>query len=187
MFTVINPTWVFTTAIKNIYVRILTFVVTLTIAAIHPLKKTIKLRKLSNSKKTGFIDQVKKDYAYLISMQSLQTNKSQVKKIFRNLQTVDVIPEKLYLENKNEIDNIAEKLVNKDFPDKIESIKAREKLNNLLVNTYSYVAKSENLVDNKNLNTLGYKILSKDFEYSSETGLNLKKNSENDKDQENIF
>ena len=120
-------------------------------------------------------------------MQSLQTNKSQVKKIFRNLQTVDVIPEKLYLENKNEIDNIAEKLVNKDFPDKIESIKAREKLNNLLVNTYSYVAKSENLVDNKNLNTLGYKILSKDFEYSSETGLNLKKNSENDKDQENIF
>ena len=143
--------------------------------------------KLSNSKKTGFIDQVKKDYAYLISMQSLQTNKSQVKKIFRNLQTVDVIPENLYLENKNEIDNIAEKLANKDFSDKIESIKAREKLNNLLVNTYSYVAKSENLVDNKNLNALGYKILSKDFEYSRETGLNLKKNSENCKDQENIF
>lgn len=146
--------------------------------------------KLSNSKKTGFIDQVKKDYAYLISMQSLQTNKSQVKKIFRNLQTVDVIPEKLYLENKNKIDIIAEKLANKNFSDKIESIKAREKLNNLLVNTYSYVAKSENLVDNKNLNALGYKILSKNFEYSSETGLNLKKNNEDqedDNDHENIF
>ena len=146
--------------------------------------------KLSNSKKTGFIDQVKKDYAYLISMQSLQTNKSQVKKIFRNLQTVDVIPEKLYLENKNKIGTITEKLVNKDFSDKIESIKAREKLNNLLVNTYSYVAKSENLVDNKNLNALGYKILSKNFEYSSETGLNLKKNNEDQEDNndhENIF
>lgn len=128
--------------------------------------------KLSNKTNTGFVDKVKNDLDALTSMQDKQTDKAQVKKIFRNLQTVAVMPEAVYLKNKDTIDDLTEKLLNKEY-NRRDHIDKREKLNDLLVNVYSYVATSKNFVANDELNALGYQILSKKFKYSSETGLNL--------------
>lgn len=132
--------------------------------------------KFSNKTNTGFVNKVKNDLKSLTSIQDTQADKAQVKKIFRKLQTIDVIPEAVYLANKDMVNINAEKLVNKEY-NKFEYAKARKEINDLLVNVYSYIATNKNLIANNDLNALGYKILSKDFKYSSETGLNLKNGS----------
>lgn len=135
----------------------------------------------SENLQNGFAKQVESDYQYLLAMQSLQMSKKQVKEKFRNLQTINVIPEQVYLDNKEEIDRITQKLINKDYKSAQDAIELREKINDLCVNVYNWLA--NDLVDYSNLNELGYHVLSKDYHYNSEAGLSIKKEAIGD----NIF
>lgn len=136
------------------------------------INQNYTLENLSNNEKTGFVDKVKNSLKYLKSMQELHQSKAQVQRIFRNIQSASVIPEQVLINHQNEIDKMLQDGTNK--------IILRDKLNSLTVNVPSYLIKSENLVENKDLNELGYQILSKDFNYNSETGLNLKKQESED-------
>lgn len=136
------------------------------------INQNYTLKNLSNDEKNGFADKVKSSLKYLKSMQELHQSKSQVQRIFRNIQSASVIPEQV-LENNQD-------MISKMLEDGTNKIVLRDKLNSLTVNVPTYVVKSENLAENKDLNELGYQILSKDFNYSSETGLDLKKQESED-------
>ena len=130
----------------------------------------------------SYINQVENDYKYLLAKQFEQISKAETRRIFRNIQSVDVIPEQVYLTNKDTINTIANKLLLKDYSDRTDSIKLREQLNSYCVNVYSYLVQNDNLVDIENLNKLHYLVLSKDFEYSKLTGLSIKKEQSNEDD-----
>lgn len=136
------------------------------------INQNYTLKNLSNNEKTGFADKVKSSLKYLKSMQELHQSKSQVQRIFRNIQSTSIIPEQVLSNHQDEIDKMLQDGTNK--------IILRDKLNSLTVNVPTYVIKGENLVENKDLNELGYQVLSKDFSYSSETGLDLKKQESED-------
>lgn len=136
----------------------------------------------SKNLQNGFAKQVKSDYQYLLAMQSLQMSKKQVKEKFRNLQTISVIPEQVYLDNKEKVDQIAQRLINKDYKSVQDAIELREKINDLCVNVYKWLA--NDLVNYGNLNKLGYHVLSKEYHYNSEAGLSIKKVQE---DGDNFF
>ena len=133
----------------------------------------------------SYINQVENDYKYLLAKQSEQISKAETRRIFRNIQSVDVIPEQVYLDNQDTIDTITNKLLFKKYNDRTDSIKLREQLNSYCVNVYSYLVQNDNLVDIENLNKLHYLVLSKDFEYNELTGLSIKK-EQNNKD-DNFF
>lgn len=140
--------------------------------------KLINKNYTSKNLQNGFAKQVKNDYEYLLSMQSLQMSQKKVKEKFRNLQTINVIPEQVYLADKDEIDQITQKLINKDYQTVQEAIKLREKINDLCVSVYNWLA--NDLVDYKSLNELGYHVLTKDDHYDSKSGLSIKKEETND-------
>ena len=149
------------------------------------INQNYTLKNLSNNEKTGFADKVKSSLKYLKSMQELHQSKSQIQRIFRNIQSVDVIPEQVYLDNQDTINAITNKLLFKKYNDRTDSIKLHEQLNSYCVNVYSYLVQNGNLVDIENLNKLHYLVLSKDFEYNELTGLYIKK-EQNNKD-DNFF
>ena len=140
--------------------------------------KLINKNYTSKNLQNGFAKQVKNDYEYLLSMQSLQMSQKKVKEKFRNLQTVNVIPEQVYLADKDEIDQITQKLINKDYQTVQEAIKLREKINDLCVSVYNWLA--NDLVDYKSLNELGYHVLTKDDHYDNKSGLSIKKKKKTD-------
>lgn len=140
--------------------------------------KLINKNYTSKNLQNGFAKQVKNDYEYLLSMQSLQMSQKKVKEKFRNLQTINVIPEQVYLADKDEIDQITQKLINKDYQTVQEAIKLREKINDLCVSVYNWLA--NDLVDYKSLNELGYHVLTKDDHYDCKSGLSIKKEETND-------
>lgn len=140
--------------------------------------KLINKNYTSKNLQNGFAKQVKNNYEYLLSMQSLQTSQKKVKEKFRNLQTVNVIPEQVYLADKDEIDQITQKLINKDYQTVQEAIKLREKINDLCVSVYNWLA--NDLVDYKSLNELGYHVLTKDDHYDNKSGLSIKKEETDD-------
>lgn len=139
-------------------------------------------KNLTQTNDDGFINQIKNDYQYLISVQSEQLNKYVVKRQFRNIQSETVIPEQVYLNNQEKIDNITNQLINKTYKNRNDAIKLREQLNSYCVSVYSYMAKPQYLVDNTNLNKLHYLILSKVYNYSSDTGLSTKENKSSNDD-----
>lgn len=140
--------------------------------------KLINKNYTSKNLQNGFAKQVKNNYEYLLSMQSLQMSQKKVKEKFRNLQTVNVIPEQVYLADKDEIDQITQKLINKDYQTVQEAIKLREKINDLCVSVYNWLA--NDLVDYKSLNELGYHVLTKDDHYDNKSGLSIKKEKTDD-------
>lgn len=144
------------------------------------INQNYTLKNLSNNEKTGFADKVKSSLKYLKSMQELHQSKSQIQRIFRNIQSVDVIPEQVYLDNQDTINAITNKLLFKKYNDRTDSIKLHEQLNSYCVNIYSYLVQDENLIDIENLNKLHYLVLSKDFEYSKLIGLSIKKEQSNE-------
>lgn len=135
--------------------------------------KLINQNYTSKNLQNGFAKQVENDYQYLLAMQSLQMSKKQVKEKFRNLQTISVIPEQVYLDNKEKVDQITQKLINKDYKSVQDAIELREKINGLCVSVYSWLA--NDLVDYSNLNELGYHVLNKDYHYDCKTGLSIAK------------
>lgn len=139
-------------------------------------------KNLTQTNDDGFVNQIKNDYQYLISVQSEQLNKYAVKRQFRNIQSETVIPEQVYLNNQEKIDNITNQLINKTYKNRTDAIKLREQLNSYCVSVYNYVVRPQYLVDNTNLNKLHYLILSKVYNYSSDTGLSTKENESSDDD-----
>lgn len=128
---------------------------------------------LSNGE-NSYVIKTKNALSYLISVQTQDVKKTQVDAMFRNIQSRDVIPEQVYLDNKDEIDRNIGILLDKNFS-RFDKIKARTQLNLLQVNVFNFLVQDENLIDNENLNKMGYFILSSDYNYDHETGLSIKK------------
>lgn len=157
------------------------------------------------------IDKVNDCIDYLNGLTFLDNPKTKEEVIsnFRNINTIDIIPEQVFLENKDKLEEAAKTLNNyvrrEDFFDQIEykkqhqilvkeKIKAREAINNYLVGIPLYISskvlKQDRWIKDKALNEAGYNILPEDFNYDSMTGLSYNdsknKNAEID-DDDNIF
>ena len=157
------------------------------------------------------IDKVNDCIDYLNDLTFLDNpkTKEEVVNTFRNINTIDIIPEQVFLENKDKLEAAAKALNNyirrEDFLDQMEykkqhqilvkeKIKAREVINNYLVGVPLYiiskVSKKDRWIKDKALNEVGYNILPADFNYDSMTGLSYNdsknKNAEID-DDDNIF
>lgn len=158
------------------------------------------------------IDKVNDCIDYLNDLTFLDNPKTKEEVInnFRNINAIDIVPEKVFRENEDKLEAAAEILNSyikrKDFSDQAEykkqhqilvkeKIKAREVINNYLVSIPLYISskasKSEDRwVENETLNKAGYRILPADFNYDSMTGLSYndskKVNVEVD-DDDNIF
>lgn len=144
------------------------------------------------------IDKVNGCIDYLDDLTFLDNPKTKDEVInnFRNINTIDIIPEKVFRENEAKIEAAAETLNSyikkEDFSDQTEyrkqhrilvkeKIKAREIINNYLVGVPLYinieVSKSTNRwIKNEALNKAGYQILPADFNYDSMTGLSYNGN-----------
>ena len=157
------------------------------------------------------IDKVNGCIDYLDDLTFLDNPKTKDEVInnFRNINTIDIIPEKVFRENKAKIEAAAETLNSyikkEDFSDQTEyrkqhrilvkeKIKAREIINNYLVGVPLYinieVSKStDRWIKNEALNKAGYQILPADFNYDSMTGLsyNGNKNINTEIDDDNMF
>ena len=124
--------------------------------------------------KNSFVNKTKDALRFLESMQTEHVKKKDVDKMFRNIQSRDVIPEQVYLDHQDEINLFAEILSDRNSS-QFDKVKARTRLNLLQVNVFNYLVNVSDLVDNDSLNKLGYYILSKSFHYDSQTGLSIKK------------
>lgn len=144
------------------------------------------------------IDKVNGCIDYLDDLTFLDNPKTKDEVInnFRNINTIDIIPEKVFRENEAKIEAAAETLNSyikkEDFSDQTEyrkqhrilvkeKIKAREIINNYLVGVPLYinieVSKStDRWIKNEALNKAGYQILPADFNYDSMTGLSYNGN-----------
>lgn len=142
----------------------------------------------TSAKIANFVNKVKDDITYLHDTENVRPNKSRIKESFRNIQNIDVIPEEVYLKNKSKIDSNLNILKNrKNISDKKKVIEARENLKDWLVSVPSYLAKNHtDFVENKQMEELGFHLLSKKYHYDSEVGLSFKK-SEDDTDKEDNF
>lgn len=146
------------------------------------LSETDKIDLINNNYTTtnlsngdnSYVNETKKALSFLRSTQTQNVNKSEVDDMFRNIQSRDVIPEQVYFDNKDEIDRTIGILLDKNFS-RFDKIKARTQLNLLQVSVFNFLVQDENLIDNENLNKLGYFVLSSDFHYDHETGLSIKK------------
>lgn len=153
----------------------------------------------------SLIDRVNDCIDYLSNLVYSNTplSKAEVVDRFRNIDTIDVIPEQVFSDNREEIEEAAQKLnkylQRKDFDDRIEYKKqyqkltrekaeARELINNYLVAIPFYISSklSNRWIENEFLNKAGFRILPQDFNYNSETGLSYKDN-ESENDEDNFF
>lgn len=124
----------------------------------------------------NFVSQVQKNIAFLKATENDHPDKAKIQRIFRNIQNIDVIPENIYLQNKKQIDADLSIITQKDLINPKEKLQAKEDLKNWLVSVPSYIGNDKtNFVENKSLNKIGYLLLSKKYNYSSNTGLSLTK------------
>lgn len=150
--------------------------------------------KLLDDENCKLIEKVNGCIKYLDDLAFLNTpiNKEKAINDFRDINTVDVIPEKVFLEYKDEIESAAQTLntylKKEDFPDQVtyknqrqilvqEKIKAREIIKNYLVSIPFYVnnkVSKNRWIENDLINKFGYRILPADFDYDSETGLSYR-------------
>lgn len=133
----------------------------------------------------SYISKVKDMFLYLDSVKGTRLSKLDSNNKFRNIQSRDVIPEQVYLDNKDRIDQDIAVLLDKSST-RFDKIKARARLGSLQVSVFGDIASNQNLVDNERLNHLGYIVLNKAFHYDSETGLSIKRNKKLEKD-DNFF
>lgn len=146
-------------------------------------------KNYTSDKVSDFVNQVKDDMAYLHATENLRPDKSKIKQIFRNIQNIDVIPEEVYLKNKDEINDNLNILRNrKIIPDKKKLIEARENLKDWLVSVPSYLIKNNaDFVKNKQMKGLGFYLLSKEYHYDSETGLSFNRIESKSDEDDNFF
>ena len=146
-------------------------------------------KNYTSDKVSDFVNQVKDDMAYLHATENLRPDKSKIKQIFRNIQNIDVIPEEVYLKNKDEINDNLNILRNrKIIPDKKKLIEAKENLKDWLVSVPSYLIKNNaDFVKNKQMKGLGFYLLSKEYHYDSETGLSFNRIESKSDEDDNFF
>lgn len=147
----------------------------------------------------NFISRVENSIKYLQDIEEAELIKKDIVSRFRGINNVDVIPEQVYLDNKVEITDkliqldrnkqkirVLYKNENKNSNDitklKIENLKLKNYLNSMTVSFPVYLLDKSNLVKNGDLQEVGYIILSKAFNYNSETGLSLNKSKEEEDD-----
>lgn len=100
-----------------------------------------------------------------------------------------MIPEEVYLKNKDEINDNLNILRNrKIIPDKKKLIEAKENLKDWLVSVPSYLIKNNaDFVKNKQMKGLGFYLLSKEYHYDSETGLSFNRIESKSDEDDNFF
>lgn len=143
----------------------------------------------TSNKVSGFVNRVRDDMTYLHATENVRPDKSMIKQRFRNIQNVDVIPEEVYLKNKDEINDDLNFLKNKkNISDKKKIIEAREHLKDWLVSVPSYLVKNNiDFVKNEQMEGVGFYLLSKKYHYDSETGLSFKKIEDESDENDNFF
>lgn len=133
---------------------------------------TENLSKTTNYNEPSYLEQVHQCLTYLQQLQTKHISKSDMQSKFRNIDSVNAIPFIVYQENKVEIDNQIEILKDKTSS-RIAKTKARNKINQFEINIQSFILRrsKQPFITNDFLNKEHYKILSKDFIYDHQKGL----------------
>ena len=155
-----------------------------------PMKEIDKMNMVSKLytkekiKETDYYKMIKKNIDSVTSIIEFELSKNEAKKAFRKIESVTIIPEKIYNENKNYIENILVMLTEKqrsNLPDEErkkklrQKIKARIKLMELTMSIplYQYNMNKEHVLKNIEINKYTFiPVLS--CYYTFETGIEYK-------------
>lgn len=133
---------------------------------------TENLSKTTNYNEPSYLEQVQQCLTYLKQLQTKHISKSDMQAKFRNIDSVNAIPLTVYQKNKTEIDNQI-KILEDKASSRIAKNKAHNKINQFEINIQSFMLfRSKNpFIPIHSLNDAHYKVLSKDFTYDHQTGL----------------
>lgn len=167
-----------------------------------PLSEKQKLELINRAYTTANIQAASPDYlmrikgifTYLDSISNDRLTKAEITKRFRDIDSVNVIPEEVYEAHQTEIHAAAEILNNKvNFKDSNDRRKQRivalTSLNQFTVSVPLWItgAANKNLVINEELNQCGFHILTKAFSYDGVRGLSNSYNANKDVGSDNFF
>lgn len=160
------------------------------IKLINETYTTDNLQTVSQS----YISQIKGIFAYLDSISNDRLTKAEVIKRFRDIDSVNVIPEQVYEQYQDKIHAAAEVLIetadaNNSNDHKKQRLIALTNLKQYTVSVPLWITgeTNKNLVVNEELNQCGFHILTKAFNYDSVRGLSNSYNADRDKDNDNFF
>lgn len=109
-------------------------------------------------------------------------DKKRVKRDFRNIESIDVIPEQVLMDNKDKIKSAVEIIGSKDS-DKSQKVIAKNTIQSYTVAVPLWMAKE--IISNSELENIGFRVLGKNYPYDAKRGLSSK--LDDDKDIDNVF
>lgn len=155
-----------------------------------PLSEMQKIDLINNFYTTEKIEQESDDYlatvadtvSFLRVIADDHIDKKRVKRDFRNIESIDVIPEQVLMANEAKIKSDIGIISNKDS-DKKRKVMARNTIQSYTVPVPLWMIKE--IVPNSELEKIGFRVLSKNYPYDVKRGLSS--NINDDKDIDNIF
>lgn len=153
-----------------------------------------ELYTMENIKHTKYYQLIKSTISYVKSIEDFEKSKNEIKKIFRNINNVTVIPVGIYRNNEDEINGyISDMLLSydKQLTQKEQQhlrrnkIHARNGLMNFTVNVQHYLVEG-NIVDNLKISKYEYLPILNCI-YSEELGIEVIKNKKDEIPQEDKF
>lgn len=138
------------------------------LAMIDDTYTTPNIKQVSNE----YLENIKNTIHFLRSIRDDHLDRNKVRQYFRNINTIDVIPEEVLDQYKTKISSLIDILTNQDFTRK-QKLLARASLNEYTVSVPLYMAgdNGSNLVSEPELEKVGYHILSKIYHYDAHRGL----------------
>ncbi len=148
---------------------------------------------IENLKRTDYYKKLKEAMEYVKLIEAYEKSSSEIKKIFRNIQSKTVIPKPVYEQYLDEI-NACIDLINKDYHEGMsigeikelrkQKLKARIRLDDFALSIPLYRAKND-LIERININK--YEVIEIfDCKYNSEIGIEYKTDDEKDEFHINI-
>jgi len=119
-------------------------------------------------KDTEFYNNVTDNIKYVQSLKEYELNKRDVRKKFRNIDSVTIIPHCVYIENQREVDSLVVKILKED--NKIVKTQTLNKLNEFTINVnrYEIAQKQPRII---NISKYQDILIYGGFEYDNEIGL----------------
>lgn len=130
---------------------------------------------------SGYLETVADTIEFLKAIADDHLDKKKVRKIFRNVESIDAIPEQVLADNKEDIMS-AVQVINNSDSEKKQKIVARNTIQSYTVSIPLWMIKS--IIPNPELGEIGFNVLGKNYSYNSERGLNTKMG---DTKEDNIF
>lgn len=156
-----------------------------------PLSEEQKIDLINHTYTTEKIEQESIDYLvtvnntinFLKAIADDHLDKKRVKKEFRNIESIDVVPEQVLEDNKSKIEAAA-KIINNTDSSREQRVVARNVIQNYVVSVPLWMSKK--IIPNLELEKAGFRVLSSDYSYNSKRGLSTSADDDSE-ELDNIF